>query len=130
MKRILIILILNINIVINAFCYNDTIYILPWFDRGVKKIIITDTITGNFILINRRGQWPSSKNILFFDTSAAVLEMRIKKRLSTKEVVVYLPLRGEKSYMNFTHNKRYLYFGIRNMEVYNLYFLDRIRKLF
>jgi len=96
----------------------------------VKNITITDTITGNSILIKRRGQWPSSKNILIFDTSAIVLEMRIKKRFSKKEGVVYLPLRGEKSYMNFTINTRNLYFGIRNMEVYNLYFLDRIRKLF
>lgn len=129
MKKVLILLTFSINIITNAYCNNDTIYILPWFDWHVNKVIITDTITGNSIIINRKNQWPYRNNILIFDTSALVLEMKIKRRFSRKYIVKYIQLKGEKDYLNYSANNRFLYFGIRKTNIYNLYFINRWRGL-
>lgn len=110
---------------LNAYSIKDTLYILPTYDFQIKEIVLTDTITGNSIVINRKKQWPYRNNILVFDTSATVLEMKIKKRFSRKYLVLYLPMKGEKAYLNYSSTNKYLHFTIRKLKILYLCFWNK-----
>jgi len=127
MKKTIIIFVLTL-IYVTGFSKSslDSVYIYTWFDRTVKSVEITDTITGNSVLINRKSQWPS-ENLLIIDTSSVFLKLSIKGRFLRKDTVIYLSIKKSNQHLYNLEN-RYLAIKIKKLKVIEYYFTFRIRK--